>query len=216
MKPTIYILTLAFGLGSCQNQTTEKAADKISVDTLQNISANKQKQDIFIKDKSQYDQTFIDGLADCNEPIKLVDNYIVIGKDTTYFPNDLSLNQPTIFTAIKNNDKYVLTVTRTNLTTLTYNFQITDKDNQTVETKSGKAILGSTFFLGPEGDDDIETKSGYGSQEYRDHDKDRWLSIRIEIGKVNNGKQRAKIQHGSNDTTKKTLNLDECPTLRTE
>jgi len=214
MKQTIYILTLAFGLGSCNNQTTEKAVDKNLFDTLKTASADKQKLDIYIKNKSQYDQTFIDGLVDYNEPIKLIDNYIVTGNDTTYFPEDLILNKPTTFTAIKENNKYVLTVTRTNLTNLTYKFQLTDKDNKTLDTKSGKAILGSTFFIGPEGDDDIE--GGYGSQEYRDHGKDSYLSIRIEIGKTDNGKQRAKIHYGFNDKTKKTLDLDECPTLRAE
>jgi hypothetical protein len=214
MKQTIYILTLAFGLGSCNNQTTEKAVDKNLFDTLKTASADKQKLDIYIKNKSQYDQTFIDGLVDYNEPIKLIDNYIVTGNDTTYFPEDLILNKPTTFTAIKENNKYVLTVTRTNLTNLTYKFQLTDNDNKTSDTKSGKAILGSTFFIGPEGDDDIE--GGYGSQEYRDNGKDSYLSIRIEIGKTDNGKQRAKIHYGFNDKTKKTLDLDECPTLRAE
>jgi hypothetical protein len=214
MKQTIYILTLAFGLGSCNNQTTEKAVDKNLVDTLKTVSADKQQLDIYIKNKSQYDQTFIDGLVDYNEPIKLIDNYIVTGNDTTYFPEDLILNKPTTFTAIKENNKYVLTVTRTNLTNLTYKFQLTDKDNKTLDTKSGKAILGSRFFIGPEGDDDIE--GGYGSQEYRDNGKDSYLSIRIEIGKTDNGKQRAKIHYRFNDKTKKTLDLDECPTLRTE
>jgi hypothetical protein len=119
MKQTIYILTLAFGLGSCNNQTTEKAVDKNLVDTLKTVSADKQQLDIYINNKSQYDQTFIDGLVDYNEPIKLIDNYIVTGNDTTYFPEDLILNKPTTFTAIKENNKYVLTVTRTNLTNLT-------------------------------------------------------------------------------------------------
>lgn len=214
MKQIIYILTFAFGLGGCNNQTTEKAVDKNSVETLNTVSADKQQLDIYIKDKSQYDQSYIDGLADYNEPIKLIDNYIVIGKDTTYFPEDLILNKPTTFKAIKDNNKYVLTVTRTNLTNLTYKFQLTDNDNKTLDTKSGKAILGSRFFIGPEGDDDID--GGYGSQEYRDNRKDSWLSIRIEIGKADNGKQRAKIHYSFNDKTKKSLDLDECPTLRTE
>ena len=214
MKQTIYILTLAIGLGSCNNQTAEKSADKNSVDTSQTVSVDKQQQDIYIKDKSQYNQAFIDGLADYNEPIKLIDNYIVTGKDTTYFPEDLILNKPTTFTSNKDNNKYVLTVTRTNLTDLIYKFQLTDNDNKILDTKSGKAILSSTFFVGPEGDNDIE--GGYGSQEYRDNGKDSWLSIRIEIGKADNGKQRAKIHYGFNDKTKKSLDLDECPTLRTE
>jgi len=184
--------------------------------TLQTDSDDKQLQDIYIKDKSQYDQTFIDGLADYNEPIKLIDNFIITGKDTTYFPEDLNLNNATTFKAIKDNNKYLLTVTRTNLTNLTYNFQLTDKDNKTIDNKSGKAILGSMFFLASENDEDSQTGNGYGSYEYWDKTNDCWFSIRVGIGKDDNGKQRAMLNYGCNDKSKQTLNLDECPTLRTE
>ncbi len=182
--------------------------------TLQADSDDKQLGDIYFENILEYDQTFIDGLADYNVPIKLIDNYIVTDKDTTYFPEDLNLYRATIFKTIKDNIKYLLTVTRTNLTNLTYDFQLIDKDNKTVYTKSGKAILSSTFIKGPEEDNDIE--GVYKSQEYRDNRKDSWLSIRIGIGKGDNGKQRAKIHYGFSDTTKKSLDLDECPTLRTE
>jgi hypothetical protein len=184
--------------------------------TLQTDSDDKQLHDIYIKDKSQYDQTFIDGLADYNEPIKLIDNFILIGKDTTYFPDELSLNNATIFKAIKDNNKYLLTITRTNLTNLNYNFKLTDKDNKTVDTKSGKAILGSMFFLASEMDEDSQTGDGYGSCEYWDKTNECWFSIRVGIGKDGRGKQRAMLNYGCNDKSKQTLNLDECPTLRTQ
>lgn len=184
--------------------------------TLQTDSDYKQLHDIYIKDKSQYDQTFIDGLTDYNEPIKLIDNFIITGKDTTYFPEDLNLNSATTFNALKDNNKYLLTVTRTNLTSLTYNFQLTDKDNKTIDNKSGKAILGSMFFLASENDEDSETGYGYGSCEYWDKTNDCGLSIRVGIGKDDTGKQRAMLNYGGNDKSKKTLSLNECPTLRTE
>jgi len=216
MKQAFYILTLALGLGSCTNRTTEKLADKSSVDTLQTVLAGKKQEEIYIKDKSQYDQTFIDGLEDYNEPIKLIDNYIITGKDTTYFPNDLSLNKAITFKASKANNNFLLTVTRTNFTNLTYNFQLTDKDNKIIDTKAGKANLGSMFFLASEIDEDSETGEGYGSCEYWDKSNDCWLAIRIGIGKDDNGKQRAILNYGCNDKSKQKLNLDECPTLRTE
>ncbi|GAL87538.1 hypothetical protein ATO12_19910 [Sporocytophaga myxococcoides] len=216
MKQIIYILTLAFGLYGCNNKTTEKATDQNLGDTLQTISADKPNLEIYIKDKSQYDQTFINGLADYNEPIKLIDNYIITGKDTTYFPEDLNLNKETTFKATKDINKYVLTVTRNNLTNLTYTFKLIDKDNKTVDTKSGKAILGSMFFLASEVDEDSETGDGYGSCEYWDKSNDCWFAIRIGIGKDDNGKLRAMLKYGCDDKNKQTLNLDECPTLRTE
>ena len=216
MKQTIYILTFAFGLWSCNDKTAEKTADQNSVNTLQTVSADKHQQERTIKDKSQYDQSFIDGLSEYNEPINLEENYILVGQDTVYFPEDLELNKETIFKGIKDKKNFVLSVTRTNLTNLTYNFQLTDKDNKTIDTKSGKAILGSMFFLASEIDEDSQTGDGYGSCEYWDKTNDCWFSIRVGIGKDDNGKQRAMLNYGCNDKSKQTLNLDECPTLRTE
>lgn len=211
MKQTIYILTLAFGLGGCKNQPTEN-----SVETYKTVPADKQHQDIYIKDKSQYDPTFIDGLADYKEPVKLIDNYIVTGSDTTYFPDDLILNKPTKFTGIKGSNKYVLTITRTNLTNLTYNFQLTNNENKTLDTKSGKAILGSTFFFAPEGEPDPETGYSFVSNEYRMKTENIWLVIQIGLDKEYEGNKRAKIFYGQFINGKMTEPTLESPLLRTE
>ena len=217
MKPTYYKLTLAFGLFSCDNQANQKMVETTTVDTSQIVSADKKnKQDIYIKDKSLYDQTFIDGLADYNEPLKLIDNYLLTGKDTTFFPNDLPVNKKITFQGAKDNHNFVLTVTRINLTNIIYNFKRTDKDNQSVDSTSGKATLGSMFFLASEMDEDSQTGDGYGSSEYWDKTNNCWFSIRIGIGLDDNGKQRAVVTYGCEDKNKQTLDLDECPTLRTE
>ena len=216
MKQKTYILAFALGLSSCNNQTTEKKADMITYDTIQTASTNKKQTNLFIKDASQYDQSFIDGLSEYNEPMELTGNFLITGKDTTYFPVDLPLNKQTTFKGGKDNKNFVLTVTRNNLTSLTYNFLLTDKDNRTINNKSGKAILGSMFFLASETDEDTETGDGYGSSEYRDESNNCWFSIRIGIGKDNNGNQRAMLTYGCDDKSKQDLNLDDCPTLRTE
>lgn len=214
---TIICIVVYFGL-NYMFKNADKWNEYAIIDnqTVQADSADRELHDIYIEDKSQYDQTFIEELSKYNEPIKLVDNYIITGKDTTYFPEDLNLNKVTIFKATKDNNKFVLTVTRSNLTNLTYNFQLIDKDNKTVDTKSGKAILGSMFFLASENDEDSQTGDGYGSSEYWDKANDCWFAIRVGIGKDDNGKLRAMLNYGCNDKSKQTLNLDECPTLRTE
>jgi hypothetical protein len=183
---------------------------------LQTDSTDKQLYDIYIKDKSQYDQTFIDGLADYNEPIKLIDNYIVTGKDTTYFPEDLSLNKVTTFKATNGYINFLLTVTRINLTTLTYNFQLIDKENKIIKAETGKAILGSMFFLASENDEDSQTGDSYGSCEYWDKTNDCWFAIRVGIGNDENSKQRAMLNSGCNDKSKHHSKIEEYPTLRTE
>lgn len=186
------------------------------MDTLQTVSVGKQKQNIYIQDKSQYDQIFIQGLANYNEPIKLINNYILTDQDTTFFPNDLELNKKTTFRGINDSAKFTLTVTRTNLTNLNYDFQILDKNDKIVETKSGKAILGSMFFLASEVDEDDLTGNAYGSSEYSDKSNGCWLAIRIGIGLDDNGKQRATLSYNCEDENKKTIDLDEYPILRTE
>ena len=217
MKPTFYILTLAFGLFSCDNPAKQKTVETTKVDTSQTVSPDiKNQQDIYIKDKNLYDKTFIEGLADYNEPLKLIDNYIIIGKDTTFFPDDLPVNKQITFQGSKDNHNFVLTVTRINLTSIIYNFQRTDKDNQSVDSISGKAILGSMFFLASEMDEDSQTGDGYGSSEYWDKTNNCMLSLRIGIGLDDNGKQRAVVTYSCEDKNKQTLALDECPTLRTE
>jgi len=215
MKLTIYILTLIFGLLSCNNQSTGKIVDKNSVDTLKAILTDKKKQDLSTKEKSQYDQTFIDGLAGYGEQIKLIENYMLIGQDTAYFPEEIKLYKETIFKGTKGKKKFVLTVTRINLTSLNYNFQLFDKDAKLLNSKKGKATLGSLFFLGSESDDDDETGEGYLSVEYYDHSADCSFAIRIG-DKDDNGKLRAKIKLRCKDNKLKNISLDDNPTLRTE
>ena len=91
MRQTIFILTIAFGLWSCSNQATEKIGNINSVDTILNASNDKQQEKIYIKNSSQYDQKFIEGLSEYNEQLKLVNNYILIGQDTVYFPEEIQL-----------------------------------------------------------------------------------------------------------------------------
>jgi len=215
MKQTIYILTLTLLLLSCSSKTS-KTVDKVSVDTLQTITADKVHSDIYVEDKSQYDQSFIEGLAGYNEPIRLIDNYIITGKDTTYFPDSFPLDKAIIFKGSKADNSYLLTVTRKNLTNLTYDFKLTDKDDKTMYSKSGLSILGSSFYLGTEMDKDTQEGNGYASYEYWDKTANCWFAIRIGYDKDANGKQRAKLTYGCEDKSKQSLKLDECPILRTE
>lgn len=215
MKQTIYILTLAFGLWGCNNLTKEKTVDKSLSDTLQNVKTDKQSNKTTIKDKSQYDQSFIDGLSEYNEPLILIENFIIVGQDTVYFPEELQLNKETIFKGTKDQKNFVLSVTRTNLTSLNYTFQILDKDSKTINNKSGKATLGSLFFLGSETNEDDKTGDSYLSVEYWDNSASCSFAIRIGE-KDDNGKLRAKIKLYCKDNKLKNIGLDDNPTLRTE
>ena len=215
MKHIIYLFALMLAVLSCNNQTAEKTTAENTIDTTEAVVYTPQTvAKIYIEDKSQYDQTFIDGLSEWNEPIKLIDNYIVTGKDTTYFPEDLPINKKVTFRGENEDYIVVLTVTRLNLTNLKYQFQISDTDNNIIDSRLGTAVLGSLFFFASEMDEDSETGDSYGSSEYLDRKNGCWFNIRIGFGLDDNGKQRAKINY--NCKNKYGLDLDECPTLRTE
>ena len=228
MKQRIYIVIVAIGLLSC-NKGNGKKVDNNTVDTLQTISQEKvnidkleREVDIYIKDKSQYDQTFIDGLSECHESMQLIDNYILIlidkqVKDTIYFPflEDIQLNKKTVFKGTKNQNNFVLTVTRRNLTSLDYKFQLLDKIGNTIINKSGYATLNSYFFFGAETDIDDESDISYLSVEYWDNSSGSSFAIRVGIDD-NDGKLKAKIVFYCNDNKLKNIDLDDCPTLRTK
>lgn len=214
MKQTIYILTVTLLLLSCSSKS-RKTVDKVSADTLKKISADKMQSDIYVKDKSQYDQSFIDGLSGYKEPIKLIENYVLIGQDTVYFPEDIQLNKETIFKGTKDQRSFVLNVTRTNLTSLSYKFELFNKEKQLLNSKSGKATLGSLFFIGSESDTDDESGNGYLSTEYWDNSSECSFAIRIGE-KDNKGKLRAKIILYCENNKSNNINLDENPTMRTE
>ena len=214
MKKTIYLITLFVLLIGCNNHKEIKTNNN-STDTTQKIATNKSHKNIFIKDESLYDKAFIEGIEEYKEQIKIIDNYIITGTDTTYFPNDLLLNKDTHFKGKKDANYYLLTVKRINLTTIIYNFEII-KNNETVSSKTGKAIINSMFFIASEMDEDTKFNEGYGCYEYADNSNECSFYIRIGIGLDDNGKHRASLNLKYNDKKNEHLNIDNCPTLRTE
>lgn len=169
---------------------------------------------IVIKDRTLYDPEFIASLADYNLPLQFIDNYILSEGDTTFFPDELPLLKKITFYGQKSKKVYLLTLTRISLTNLNYDFTLSDKSGQIIESKSGTAILGSMFFLAPEGDEDNETGEGYTSNEYWDKKNNCWFSVRVGLNPDGKGEQRAKVTYGCIDNTK-SLTVDECPVLKT-
>lgn len=135
--------------------------------------------------------------------------------NTAYFPDDLNLNREYIFKAGNDSQNDVLAVKRINETTLNFNFQLFE-NNKLLNAETGYANLPSLFFLGPEGEPDIETGDSFVSQEYIRKNDSIWLCINIGMDKDYKGKQRAKITYRYTDKSKQKLNLEECPILRAE
>lgn len=206
---------MAFFLLSCGSKPN-KPTEKESGDSLKMTTTVSNQSVIFIKDKSQYDGLFVEGLSGTKDSIRLVDNCIVVGGDTTFFPENLPLNKAVVFKAQTDDTIYQLRVTRTNFTNLAYDFKLSGNSGKVLYTKSGKAVLGSSFYLSSEMDEDSEKGGGYPSAEYWDKTNDCWFAIRIELDAESNEKQRAKLVYGCEDKSKPSLALNECPVLRTE
>lgn len=215
MKNAVLIVMVTLVFCSCYHQPS-KMEGKSSAEPVQAGTVSKEQSTLIIKDSTRYDPTFIKGLTKYKKPIQLIDNYIIAGTDTTYFPEDIPLNKTIDFKATKDQKKYVLSVSRTSLTNLTYAFKLMDEKDKLLDSKSGNAVLGSMFFLASEIDQDLKTGEGYSSYEYWDNSTDCWFSVRIGHGNAPDGKQRAKVNYGCVDKNKQALTLKECPTLRAE
>lgn len=206
-------LILAFLILTFSSCNNNKATRVIStVDSLTNKSGTK----IFIKDKSKYSKVFIDELTATKYPdsIKVIDNYIIFGKNKTNFPNDLTINKDYIFKATKDNQSYLLKVKRINETTVKFDFNLYKKD-KLVFTDKGEANISATFFLGTEADTDVQTGKTYFYYEYFKNSNSGQTAISVRIGKNGKNKQEARIQY-YDDKSKIKLKLDRCPFLQTE
>src|ERR1035437_2065642 len=95
------LLLLMFWLLSCNNKTEKNTTTNTVDSTLTTIQPEKKQTDFYVKDKSRYDKTFLDEISKYTEPVKVIDNYILVGKDTAFFPQDLNLNVETVFKGTK-------------------------------------------------------------------------------------------------------------------
>lgn len=214
MKGFPVTLILSFGLWSCGSQYSGEKEDIKSIDTFNSTAASTSKPPLVAIDTTLYDQSFLKGLTEYNEPLKIVGNYILLGQDTVYFPEELPLNKETLFKGAKDATSFALSVVRKNMTSLQYSFQMLDQQGNVSYDKTGRATLGSLFFLGSETDDDDSTGEAYGSVEYWDESSDCSFAIRIGE-KDNEGKLRARIKLSCNGEAAKNIDLNDCPTLRT-
>ena len=209
------ILMLLFGAMGCNSPSNKQSAQD-AVDTTQEaLLDEKPKERIYIADRSLYDEAFVTVISTYPNALKLIDDHVIAGGDTTYFPTVLELDREITFQGKNNNFSVLLTVTRTSLTNLTYQFKLIGKNNKVMDTKSGTAIIGM-FFLGDEIDIDLERNEGYTSTVYWDRGDEYLFSIRIENEPDDSSIIRAMVNYRYNDQSKKHLEIQDCPTLRTK
>ncbi|NJO86589.1 MAG: hypothetical protein HC821_00400 [Lewinella sp.] len=171
-----------------------------------------------VQDSSQYDPAFLKALGDLPDSVQLQGDYLVFAGDTSFFPTELPQNQALTFAGEQDGNTFRLSLTRTNLTTLNYTFLLTDTKQQTIDQRSGKALLNPSFFLAAEIDEDPQSGESYGSTEYLDENEKSGCTMAIRLG-VNTdagGKSRARVSYYCADPNAFSLGLEDCPVLRTE
>ncbi len=207
-KSILAIGMIAF-LCSCGNNAEK--TNTVPAETPTEVKTNNL---LKVEDRSQYDVAFLEGFAAYEEEVILKENYLQTGGEKIEFPVILSENKENIFKGEDKQYTYTLLVTRTNLTTLKYTFTLKDKQGKNVDSRSGKAILPSLFFLG---DESFEDQNGVGQMavNYNDHNADYWLTISIARETDDNLKYMATISYG-NESGKTGFELPSSPVLRAD
>lgn len=157
----------------------------VSVDSLNieknEVSLNKVKTEIVVKNKSDYSENFIQGLRELGyEKFELKDSLLIInGKDTSYFPETPEIGKEIVLTGRKENLAIALTVKRINYTTVDYKIEMVEF-GKTSHNQSGKADIISSFFFGTESDQSEKTGNEYFVTAFTEYkDKDCYTFIRL-------------------------------------
>lgn len=195
MTATRNILTLFITLTivACNNSathnnslsTTSETIKTVPVDSLNmeknEVSLNKIKTEIVVKNKSDYSENFIQGLRELGyEKFELKDSLLLInGKDTSYFPETPEIGKEIVLTGRKENLAIALTVKRINYTTVDYKIEMVEF-GKTSHNQSGKADIISSFFFGTESDQSEKTGNEYFVTAFTEYkDKDCYTFIRL-------------------------------------
>ena len=150
--------------------------------------------------------------VDYPEKIQLEKDYMLIGADTAVFPTQLALGKVYLFSGDGGGKSYRLKVTRINLTSLDYEFQLY-RLGKPPYNESGRANLGAMFFLADEVDEDDETNEAYGAAEYTRNAGNCWFNIRLGHEPDHNGQLRAEVRMGC-EKDNPDLTIEDSPTLR--
>lgn len=165
--------------------TTSETIKTVPVDSLNmeknEVSLNKIKTEIVVKNKSDYSENFIQGLRELGyEKFELKDSLLLInGKDTSYFPETPEIGKEIVLTGRKENLAIALTVKRINYTTVDYKIEMVEF-GKTSHNQSGKADIISSFFFGTKSDQSEKTGNEYFVTAFTEYkDKDCYTFIRL-------------------------------------
>ncbi len=193
-------------LQSCKPITTnEQDKDKTTLSIPINVSVN---------DSSLYDPSFIKALGNDQNPIQLIDNYMIIANDTVFFPENLLLNKEYIFEGERDGEKHILSLTRLNMTNLLFDLVSYNKDQEEHFQLSGIAVLNNAFYLAHEfEEDDDSTPFHLNSYLYTIDNFVMDILVGVDLDK--NEKQRVKVNTVFLDDNGYATAVEGYPILRT-
>jgi hypothetical protein len=199
MKISYYAILIALLFTACKHKTEESILSNTKKDTAIYVSFT-------VDDPAQYSKQFLDSLkaSHYQGSMKLQKDYILVGKDTTRFPQDLDLDKEYLFTSDSGATKYTLKVTRLNLTDIKFDYSKT-LNGSVVYQEDGVGTLTPLFFLGSENPNDSKTGEGYGAYQYVIHKPKCISSVEIGIGRDDNDLLRAELIGCKDNTVNGTL-----------
>lgn len=215
----IKVLTLVTALLtiiSCSEHAAVKDNENVAFPVVEVERVQGNQINIVVDDSTRFSKKFLSELRNSGytESVHFVDGYVLVKNDTVYFPNDLKLGMRYEFRATEESKIYSLAVERVNLSTIHFDFKLHENGNL-LQKQSGQADLSPFFFLASEVDEDDSTGETYGASEYKTEGENCWFNIRIGIGKDDEGRLRAIINHGCQEESYTALVKGNI-TLRTE
>ncbi|GAB2688074.1 hypothetical protein GCM10027037_08080 [Mucilaginibacter koreensis] len=149
---------------------------------------------VIVQDRNRYAPLFVDSLRRSQYPgsMKLENNYMIVGADTTRFPADLNEGNLYRFSAHQGLVDYELQITRINLTDIEFNC-IISQNHKEVYRQRGTATLSPMFFLAAEAPEDDISKEIYGAYPYRYYAQGHDLEILVGIGRDEHDLLRATL-----------------------
>ena len=157
---------------ACKNgATTGDAGQKTDTLKVDTAALNKAPEVRYwvIKDSGMYSKKFLEDLYnykdDSGHTVSLIDNYIVLKNDTSYFPDYFLTSKQWTFEGKNDSEECKLMVFNSTYTSVLFSFSVIRK-GKPGQRFTGKAELSPMFFLASGANEDDADSTGFGVTEY--------------------------------------------------
>ena len=221
-KYTNYIIILVLFVVACNNTTTrESSTTTTTTDTTITIHKDTiSPRQWIIMDSSRYSKKFLDELYnykdDSGHSVSLINDYIVLKNDTSYFPDYFVSNRQLIFEGKNDSGYYKLMIFNGNYTSALFSLSVIGNDKKLQHYTGSIDMLPGSFLAygkpqieGLEGDDSNVDSAFFNDYEYSGVNEKYDYELHIGI-KANT--LFAMINCSAKDTVK-DRSVNDCPVL---